>query len=150
MIAQKFVDSCPPTLRADQAKGPTLAAFLSSEHMSEATTALNADTGFSTAMANVDFGLQFNVAGTPEGDVPYYLQTAAGAATMALGELDGADASVSSDYDTAVAISKGELNVQMAFMTGKIKVGGNMAKIMMNQSLISEFARVQSNLELDF
>jgi len=25
-----------------------------------------------------------------------------------------------------------------------------MAKIMMNQSLISEFARVQSNLELDF
>jgi putative sterol carrier protein len=118
--------------------------------MSEATAALNADAGFTGAMANVDFALQFNVSGTPEGDVPYYLQIADGAAAMDLGELDGADASVSSDYDTAIAISKGELNVQMAFMTGKIKVGGNMAKIMMNQSLIGEFARVQSNLELDY
>lgn len=127
-----------------------MAAFLSSDHMSEATAALNADAGFTGAMANVDFGLQFNVSVAPEGDVPYYLQIGDGAATMALGELEGADASVSSDYDTAIAISKGELNVQMAFMTGKIKVGGNMAKIMMNQGLISEFARVQSNLELEY
>ena len=118
--------------------------------MTEATAALNADAAFSGAMANVVFGLQFNVSGAPEGDVPYYLQIVDGAATMALGELDGADASVSSDYDTAAAISKGELNVQMAFMTGKIKVGGNMAKIMMNQSLIGEFARVQSSLDLDY
>lgn len=127
-----------------------MATFLSAEHMTEATAALNEDAAFNGAMANVEFALQFNVSGTPDGEVPYYLQISDGAATMALGELEGADASVSSDYDTAVAISRGELNVQMAFMTGKIKVGGNMAKIMMNQGLIGEFARVQSNLELDY
>jgi putative sterol carrier protein len=38
----------------------------------------------------------------------------------------------------------------MAFMTGKIKVGGNMAKVMMYQGLINEFARVSSTLDLDY
>lgn len=127
-----------------------MATFLSPDHMTEATAALNADPAFSSAMANVDFGLQFTVADAPEGEVAYYLDIADGSATMALGELEGADASVSSDYLTAVAISKGELNVQMAFMTGKIKVGGNMAKIMMNQGLINEFVRVQSGLDIEF
>ena len=38
----------------------------------------------------------------------------------------------------------------MAFWNGKIKVGGNMAKVMMNQALIGEFARVSGDLDLDF
>jgi len=127
-----------------------LAKFLSDEYMQEATAALNEDPGFQTAMANVDLGLQFVVTGAPEGDIHYFLKVADGKATMARGELPDADASVTSDYDTSVALSKGELNVQMAFMTGKIKVGGNMAKIMMNQGLINEFARVQSGLDVEY
>jgi hypothetical protein len=35
-------------------------------------------------------------------------------------------------------------------MTGKIKVGGNMAKVMMHQGLINEFARVTSGLDLEY
>lgn len=127
-----------------------MAQFLSEDHMVLGTDALNADAGFQSAMANVDLGLQFVVTDGPDGNVDYYLQVGDGSADLALGELDGADASVTSDYETSAAISKGEMNVQMAFMTGKIKVGGNMAKIMMNQGLLNEFARVQSGLDIAY
>ena len=127
-----------------------MATFLSEEHMTTGTEALNADAGFQGAMSGVDLGLQFEVTDAPTGSIDYYLTVGDGVATLALGTLDDADASVSSDYETAAAIAKGELNVQMAFMTGKIKVGGNMAKVMMYQSLINEFARVSSTLGLDY
>lgn len=127
-----------------------MATFLSEEHMTAATEALNADAGFDGAMTGVGLSLQFEVTDAPAGPVAYYLSVGDGAATLALGTLDDSDASVASDYETAAAIAKGELNVQMAFMTGKIKVGGNMAKVMMYQSLINEFARVSSTLDLDF
>ena len=127
-----------------------MATFLSEEHMTTGTEALNADAGFQGAMSGVDLGLQFEVTDAPTGSIDYYLTVGDGAATLALGTLTDADASVSSDYETAAAIAKGELNVQMAFMSGKIKVGGNMAKVMMYQSLINEFARVSSTLGLEF
>ncbi len=127
-----------------------MAEFLSEDHMVAGTAALNEDAGFATAMNGVDLSLQFNVTEAPGGEIDYYLTVGDGAAILALGAFDDADASVGSDYDTAAAIAKGELNVQMAFMTGKIKVGGNMAKVMMYQGLINEFARVSSTLDLDF
>jgi putative sterol carrier protein len=123
--------------------------FLSADHMTAATEAMNADPGFRSAMTNTELALQFVVKDGPDGDIPYYLDIADGAATMALGEHDGAEASVTSDWETAESMAKGDLNVQMAFMTGKIKIGGNMAKIMMNQGLINEFVRVQSGLDIE-
>jgi len=137
-------------MRLPRRKDHTVAQFLSEDHMSIGTTALNDDAGFTAAMNNVDLGLQFNVTDAPDGEIDYYLTVGDDVAVLALGILEEADASVGSDYETAAAISKGELNVQMAFMTGKIKVGGNMAKVMMYQGLINEFARVSSTLDLDF
>jgi putative sterol carrier protein len=124
--------------------------FLSEEHMAAGTEALSVDTAFLEAISGVDLGLQFNVSGGPDGDVSYYLQVADGSSTLELGDLEGFDASVSSDYESASAIARGDLNVQMAFMTGKIKVGGNMAKVMMHQTLLNEFTRVSSGLDLEF
>ena len=137
-------------MRLPRRKDHTVAQFLSEDHMSIGTAALNDDAGFTAAMSNVDLGLQFNVSEAPDGEIDYYLTVGDDVAVLALGILEEADASVGSDYETAAAISKGELNVQMAFMTGKIKVGGNMAKVMMYQGLINEFARVSSTLDLDF
>ena len=127
-----------------------MAQFLSEDHFTAAQEALNADAGFQNAIANVDLAVQFDVSGAPDGDMSYYLEIADGSAETASGPLDGADVTVSSDYDTSKAISKGELNVQMAFMTGKIKVGGNMAKIMMHQGVINDYARVLSGLDVEY
>ena len=127
-----------------------MATFLSEEHFSAAREGLNSDPGFQNAIANVDLSVQFDVSGAPEGEVTYYLKVADGTTETALGPLGDADVTVSSDYETSQAISKGELNVQMAFMTGKIKVGGNMAKIMMHQGVLNEYARVLSGLDIDY
>ncbi|MEN8041269.1 MAG: SCP2 sterol-binding domain-containing protein [Actinomycetota bacterium] len=131
-------------------KGPLVATFLSEEHFTAAHEALNSDPGFQNAIANVDLSVQFDVSDGPGGEVTYYLNIADGAAETNLGPLEGADVTVSSDHATSQAISKGELNVQMAFMTGKIKVGGNMAKIMMHQGVLNEYARVLSGLDIDY
>jgi putative sterol carrier protein len=124
--------------------------FLSDDHFTAAQEALDSDPGFQNAIANVELGVQFDVSGTPDGDLTYYLDIADGAARTAKGPLDGADVTVASDYETSKAIAKGELNVQMAFMTGKIKVGGNMAKIMMHQGVINDYARVLSGLDVEY
>lgn len=127
-----------------------MAKFLSEEHFAAARDALAEDQGFQSAIANVDFSAQFNVQDGPDGDIVYYLKVSDGEAETEIGPLEGADVTVSSDYETSQAISKGELNVQMAFMTGKIKVGGNVAKIMMHQNVINDYARVLSGLDIEY
>lgn len=119
--------------------------------MSEATEALNAHGGFSKAISGVELGLQFVVTDHPvDGELAYHLSVAKDTARLARGDLDDADVTVTNDYETAVGISKGELNTQMAFMTGKLKVSGNMAKLMMNQGVINEFANALSSLDVEY
>ena len=127
-----------------------MSKFLSEEWISEAGDVLNGHAGFSGAIANVDLGLQFQVTETGGDDVAYYLNIGGGTAEMAPGELDGADVTVANDYETAVAVSKGELNTQMAFMQGKLKVSGNMAKLMMHQAVINEFASALASMDTDY
>ncbi|MDJ0922991.1 MAG: SCP2 sterol-binding domain-containing protein [Acidimicrobiia bacterium] len=124
--------------------------FLSDDHMSAATEALGANDDFVGSIANINLGLQFEVTEAPQGDINYYLEVANGTATMATGDLDGAEVSISSTYETATAMFKGELNTQMAFMTGKIKVQGNMAVLMMNQGVINKWAAVMNDLDIDY
>ena len=127
-----------------------MAQFLSDDYMTEAGAALNGHDGFKSAIANVELRLQFAVTDGPDGEFSYYLNINDGAADVALGELDGADVTVTNSYETAAAISKGELNTQMAFMTGKLKVAGNMAKLMMNQGVITKFSEALSALDVDY
>ena len=47
-----------------------------------------------------------------------------------LGKLDDAEVTLTTGYDDAVKIQKGELDANAAFMQGKVKVTGNMAKVM--------------------
>jgi putative sterol carrier protein len=141
----RSLDFCP-----DTPKGPPVATFLSDEHFSAAKDALNSDGGFQNSITGVSLSVQFDVSGGPDGDISYYLNIADGAVDTAMGGMEGADVTVASDYATSQDISKGELNVQMAFMSGKIKVGGNMAKIMMNQAVLNDYARVLSGLDVDY
>lgn len=127
-----------------------MAQFLSDEYMEAATAALNDDAAFSSAITNVSLGIQFTVTGAPEGEVVYGLSIADGTATLSRGELPGADVTITNDYDTAVSLNKGELNTQMAFMTGKVKVGGNMATLLMNQNVINQFAPALSGLDVEY
>jgi len=127
-----------------------LSQFLSEAFMTEATGALNANPAFSGAIGNVDLAIEFTVTDAPDGTVVYGLSIADGTAELSLGELDSPDLQVTNDYETAVAISRGEVNTQMAFMSGKLKVTGDMAKLMLNQNVINAFAPALSAIDVEY
>jgi putative sterol carrier protein len=124
--------------------------FLSPEWAAAVASALNSHQGFKTAIGSADLGIVFNVSGATHGDVSYFMKTSSGQADLGLGSLESPDVTVGSSYDTAASISKGELNTQTAFMTGKLKVGGNLAKLMMHQSAINQWAAAVKGLEVDY
>jgi putative sterol carrier protein len=75
--------------------------------------------------------MQFVVTGGPNGDVKYYWVVTDGRLTEAsLGELPDAEVTLTTSYADAVAVQKGELDANAAFMQGKTKVAGNMGKLM--------------------
>ena len=127
-----------------------MAKFLSNEWAQEVDRTLNSHAGFKNAIGNADLGIAFNVNGGPDGDVAYYLRTANGDVELALGNLEGADVTINTTYDTASSISKGDLNVQTAFMTGKLKVAGNLAKLMMHQTAIAQWSAAVKDLPTDY
>ena len=127
-----------------------MSKFLSEEWAQEATNALNSHEGFKNAIGAADLGIQFSTTDAPDGEVDYYLSTSGGNATLALGTLEGADVTVKQNYDTAAAIAKGELNTQPAFMTGKLKVSGNLAKLMMHQNAVQQWSAAVSDMEVEF
>ena len=75
--------------------------------------------------------LQQVVTGAPEGDVKYYRVIDNGKTLeQTLGEDPEAEVTLTNSYEDAVKVMKGELDANAAFMQGRVKVTGNMAKIM--------------------
>jgi len=75
--------------------------------------------------------LQYVVTGGPEGDVHYYWVLENGRLKESkLGDHPQAEVTLTQTYEDAMRIQKGELDATAAFMQGKVKVTGNMAKLM--------------------
>ncbi len=125
--------------------------FLSEEWAQAVTDALNEHAGFKGSIGGADLSIQFVTTDSPSGgEIPYYLAASGGDAGLTLGTTDDPDATVTQTYKTATAISQGELNTQTAFMTGKLKVTGNLAKLMMHQSAIQQWGSAVADLEVEY
>jgi putative sterol carrier protein len=75
--------------------------------------------------------MQYHVTGGPQGDVRYYWVVESGKLTEAkLGDDVDAEFTLTLTWDDSVRIQKGELDANAAFMQGRIKVTGNMGKLM--------------------
>ena len=75
--------------------------------------------------------LQYVITGGPDGDVRYYWIVLDGKLLEnKLGTLADAEVTLSETYEDARAMQKGELEATAAFMQGKIKVDGDVAKLM--------------------
>ena len=122
--------------------------FLSQEWADALTEKLNADESFTSSIAGKKAKIQQNVSG-PDGQKPYWLTIEDGRVAMGVGEMDGADATISEDYDTAVKLAKSEINVVTAFMSGKIKVT-NLGFLMPLQAALSELPKAMQEIDTDY
>jgi putative sterol carrier protein len=110
-------------------------AFLSDEWISgvEALVAQHADDG-GAPQGNMLVNLV--VTDTPFGnDREFHMGSADGKPVMGGGHREGADVTLTTDYTTAkeVFISNNAQAGMQAFMAGKVKVQGDMTKLMMSQ-----------------
>ena len=93
--------------------------------------------------------MQYVVTGAPEGDIEYYWILENGKITDSqLGHLDDAEVTLTTAHDDAMKIQKGELDANAAFMQGKVKVTGNMAKVMSLLPITNspEYKKLQSEI----
>ncbi|MFO7590579.1 MAG: SCP2 sterol-binding domain-containing protein [Acidimicrobiia bacterium] len=75
--------------------------------------------------------MQYALSGGPDGELKYYWVLEDGRLLESqLGEIAEPDFTMSMSYDDSVLIQKGELDVNAAFMQGRVKVAGNMGKLM--------------------
>ena len=124
--------------------------FLSEDWLNAINETLAGDADYQAATETTDLSLQIVVSDAPEGDVEYSVTMAGGTTTYAPGTAEGADATIRSNHETAMAIFKGDLNTQAAFISGKLKVEGNLAKIMMNQSAMTSLADALKDMEVEY
>lgn len=124
--------------------------FLSQEWADAMTQAVNSSDVFVAAARGRQARVQQVVAETPEGETRYYFTLENGTALIGLGEVENADATVNQDYDTAVAISKREMHPQQAFMQGKVRISGNLMKLLQLQGVLSAFGDAVSGVDVDY
>lgn len=93
--------------------------------------------------------MQNVVTGAPDGDVTYYTVIENGKILeQTLGDDPDTDVTLTSSYEDSLKIAKGELDAQAAFMQGRVKASGNIAKIMSLLPLTSkpEYKEIQETL----
>jgi alkyl sulfatase BDS1-like metallo-beta-lactamase superfamily hydrolase len=75
--------------------------------------------------------MQYVITGGPDGEIRYYWVLEDGhLRENRLGTIDDAEVTLTQSYEDAKRVQQGELDEQAAFMQGKVKVEGNMAKLM--------------------
>lgn len=124
--------------------------FLSEEWASAMTDALNSSDEFKSAASGQSVTLQQVVTDAPDGEAKYYFALDGGSATVAVGEAAEAEATLTQSYETAVAITKQELNPQNAFMQGKLKISGNMMKLMQLQGVFNAMPKAAADVDVEY
>ena len=93
--------------------------------------------------------LQYVVTGTPDGDVRYHTVVRDGRLVeAALGDIADPDVTFTQGYEVNLQILRGDLDANAAFMQGRVKVAGDMGKVLDLLPLTSDpdYRRVQEQL----
>jgi predicted lipid carrier protein YhbT len=75
--------------------------------------------------------IQYEVTGGPDGEVSYFWELRDGRLeSSALGTVDQPDVTLTTGWNDAVAMQRGEMDPNVAFMQGRMKVAGSMGVMM--------------------
>jgi putative sterol carrier protein len=125
--------------------------FLSEDWAREVTSLVRQFEPLTKAIKGQNFAIQQVVTDVPDrGEVKWFARSVDGVPESALGEVENPDATITQTYDIAVALDKQELNPQAAFMQGKIKITGNLMKLMQLQGFISQVGPAMAAIEREY
>jgi putative sterol carrier protein len=124
--------------------------FLSDEWLGEVESRLNANDTFQNAAKGQSARLLNEVTGAPGGDVKYGFVLDGGKVLLVKGDLENAEATLTQNYETAVSMSKQEMTGQQAFMQGKVKISGNLMKMMQLQGVFGAMPNAVGDLEIEY
>ena len=124
--------------------------FLSPEWAEAVEQACNADPGFQQAAAGHTVTLQQVITGTDGSETHYWTRLADGRIELGIGDAEDPDATVRQSYGTAAGLARREINAAAAYMTGKIKIDGNLGQLMALQSVLGRLADVAGSLDVDY
>ena len=113
-----------------------MAAYLSPAWFDDVNATASADGGLATATAGAHVVLQQVVTGGPAGDVRYWVGVDDGAVEAGAGDAARPDAVVTQSYDTAVAVSRGELTVEEAILAGRARLSGDIGLLVRHQAAL--------------
>lgn len=117
-----------------------MAAYLSASWFDDLNELARADVGLRTATAGVRVLVQQVVTGAPGGEVRYWVRLDDGLVVAAPGEATEPDATVVQSYETAVALSRGELRVQDALLAGRTRLSGDVGALVRHQAALQAVA----------
>ena len=124
--------------------------FLSEEWTQAVEDALNSNDGFKSAAGSQTAKVQ-QVVTTPEGEKRYWFKLEGGQATLGTGESpDPVDATITQDYETAKALSTNELSGTAAYMSGKLRVAGDLMKLMQLQGALGQMPAALKELDVEY
>lgn len=100
--------------------------FLTDEWIAALDEAAAADAELRQLAGELVLTIEQEVTGGPDGDVCYHVAFDRGQVAVRPGPAEHATLRFSQDYQTAAAISLGAGSAQRAFMTGQLRVGGDL------------------------
>jgi putative sterol carrier protein len=123
--------------------------FLSEEWANEVKTALSTNDAVKSAAGSMTAKIQQVVNG-PDGETKYWFKLEGGEVDLGLGEIENPDATITQDYDTAAALSKNELTGTAAYMSGKLRVSGDLMKLMQLQGVLGQLPAALKDIDVEY
>jgi putative sterol carrier protein len=123
--------------------------FLSDEWAQALKAELNQSDSFRQAATGQKATIQQIITGGPE-DTHYWITIGDGAIDLGVGDVEHEDATITQGYDTAAALARGELSPVTAFMTGKLKIAGNMGLILGLQGALSQLPAAMAKIDVEY
>ena len=124
--------------------------FLSEEWAGAVQEALNSSEQFRSSIGSQSARIQ-NVVTGPEGERRYWLKIEDGRAALGIGDLgEQLDATITQDYETAAALARNELSATAAYMSGRLRVSGDLMKLMQLQGPLGQLPALLKDLDVEY
>jgi putative sterol carrier protein len=123
--------------------------FLSEEWAQEVKNLLQTNEQLKSSAGSMTAKIQ-QVVTTPDGEVRYWFTLEGGNVDLGMGDIENPDATISQDYDTAAALSKSELTGTAAYMSGKLRVSGDLMKLMQLQGVLGQLPQALKELDVEY